>query len=219
MQIWLRPTFPFQLPLPRVLLQRRAIRERHRVHTIAKTGGRRTIIEDMAEMRAASCAGDFRSKNCRHSTSGRPDRCWFDRFPETWPAGAGIEFRRGAIKWIAAGGADIGSRPVLYHVAALGGTLSSGAPHDMELRRRKDRLPFIIPQMHFLPERNGIEPGANSDWVEVVGPRARAGKQRETTEENDYPSREAQRIPYGIASPAFLRIVVHSASPVLRRAP
>ena len=64
--------------------------QRHAVDAVALAGRRRAVVEDVAEMTAAAAAMDFGAGHEQRIVDLEADRIG-QRFPETRPAGAGIE--------------------------------------------------------------------------------------------------------------------------------
>jgi len=65
-------------------------RECDGVHTVAQPSWRRSVIEDMSEMRSAPRARNFHSED-RGGRAAFVNRFFADRLRETWPAGARIK--------------------------------------------------------------------------------------------------------------------------------
>lgn len=150
------------------------IGQRDGVHAVTQSSWRRPVIEDMSEMRAAARAGDFHPED-RRNRALFVDCLFADWLPETRPAGSGIKFVLCVVERIAAGGANVSARAVLDRVSAQRRSFGPRLPHDIVLSWRKDCLPIIVRQVHFLVERNASESGANFRGVDAAGGRARTG--------------------------------------------
>src|SRR6266849_5089297 len=157
--------------------QRFTIRQRDGVHAVAQFCRRRSVVEDMSEMRATARAGNFRSED-RQKSAAFVYRFFADRLPETRPARAGVEFRLGAVERITARGANVNAFAVIKRVTARGRSLRARSTHDVELLRGHDELPFLVCEINFLIERNSVQLGANLRRIEIARTCARASGER-----------------------------------------
>jgi hypothetical protein len=72
------------------------------VDAVAQAGGRRAVLEDVAEMGAAAAAQDFRSPHAVACVMLRIHDSFGDGLVEAGPAGAGVEFGVGIEQRLAA---------------------------------------------------------------------------------------------------------------------
>src|SRR5512133_356130 len=87
------------------------------VHAVAQSSWRRSVFEDMSQMRATACTRNFHPKD-RRRRAAFADRFFADRLPETRPACARVEFRLCAVERIAARRANVNAVAVIESVAA-----------------------------------------------------------------------------------------------------
>src|SRR5690242_15299478 len=91
--------------------------QRQTVDAVAQAGGRRAVVEDMAEMPAAAPAVDFGALHDECVVRSGSDRIR-QGLPEARPACAGFEFRLGRIKGKIAARAMEGSGAVFIEERA-----------------------------------------------------------------------------------------------------
>src|SRR6266446_10130946 len=94
------------------------ILQRDRVHAVAQSRWRRTVIEHVAEVRAATRAGDLDAKK-RGSVLRLAHSFFADRLKETRPASTGVKLRVGSIERIAASRADVSAGAMLECVPVV----------------------------------------------------------------------------------------------------
>src|SRR5216110_585801 len=150
-----------------------AVCQRDGVHTVAQSGWRRSVIEDMSEMRSTPRARNFHSED-RRERAAFVNRFFADRLPETRPAGARIEFRLRTVKRIAARRANVSAIVVIERVTAKGRQLRARSAHDVELLRRQYDQPFFVREIDFLVERNSVQLRPYLRYINIAGMRARA---------------------------------------------
>src|SRR5205807_2365503 len=98
--------------------------ERDAVHTIALTGRRRPVLEDMAEMTTATLAVHLGADHEKAAVGRRFDR-GVERRREARPAGAAVEFGAGVEHRLPAAGAMIDASTVLLVERARPGALGA----------------------------------------------------------------------------------------------
>src|SRR5437773_11775767 len=150
-----------------------AVCQRDGVHTVAQSSWRRSIIEDMSQMRSAPRARNFHSED-RRGRAAFVDRLFADRLPETRPACARVEFRLRAVERIAARRANVSAVVVIERVTAQGGQLRARSAHDVELLRRQYDQPLFIREIHFSVQRNSVELRPYLRGINITGMRAGA---------------------------------------------
>ena len=69
--------------------------QRYGVHAVTLASGIRSVVENVTEVRAASCAGDRGAQNRKAMILRQRDVLVRDGFPETGPAGAGLKLGPG----------------------------------------------------------------------------------------------------------------------------
>src|SRR5205809_4721296 len=143
------------------------------VHAVAQSSGRRSVVEDVSQMRATACARNFHSKD-RRRRAAFADGFFADRLPETRPACARVEFRLRAVERIAARRANVSAVVVIERVTAQGGQLRARSAHDVELLRRQYDQPFFVCEIDFLVERNSVQLRPYLRYINIAGMRARA---------------------------------------------
>ena len=121
----------------------------------------------MSEMRAAARARNFHSKD-RRKRAAFVHHFFADRLPETRPAGAGVEFRGGAVERIAARGANVNAFAMIKRITARRRSLRARSAHDVELLRGHDELPFLVCEIDFLIERNSVQLRMNLRRIEIA---------------------------------------------------
>src|ERR1700680_22060 len=118
--------------------------ERCRVHAVALSGGLRTVVEDMTEMRVAGCAQDLGAAHqmavvlCGANAFGRGRRV------KARPSATGIEFGFGVEEERAAARAAIASGFFVVPILAAEGRLGAFLAGDAVLLRREDGFPFGV---------------------------------------------------------------------------
>src|SRR5262249_11020071 len=117
--------------------------QRHAVDAVALTGGGRAVGKDVAQVTAAVCAVDFRSRHPVGAIDGRADRAG-SRREEARPARTGIEFRVVGEELLAAARAIEGSRTFLGIQRAAVRTLRCVLPEHLVLFRRQRLLPLLV---------------------------------------------------------------------------
>src|SRR6185312_5904120 len=111
--------------------------QRQAVDAVPLAGGWRAVVEDMAEMSAAAPAMDLRADLQQRTVFVLADGVR-QRFPEAWPARAGIEFRLRGIKGKIAAGAMEDTDSMLVEKRAGEGRLGALLPQDIVLVGRQD---------------------------------------------------------------------------------
>ena len=94
-------------------LSRWSEREAHRIDAITLPGRRRTVGEDMALVRPAPGAHDFRADHSVTVVADVFEVPLRERLGEAWPAGAALELRSALKKWQSAEPAREHSRALL----------------------------------------------------------------------------------------------------------
>src|SRR5438477_6369851 len=150
-----------------------AVHQCHGVHAVAQSSWRRSVVEDMSQMRATARARNFHSKDHRRRAAF-VDGLFADRLPETRPACARVEFRLRAVERIAARRANVSAVVVIERVTAQGGQLRARSAHDVELLRRQYDQPFFVREIYFLVERNSVQLRPYLRYINIAGMRARA---------------------------------------------
>lgn len=112
------------------------------VDTVAQSGWRGTVFENVAEMAVATVADDFGSDGEETSVGLFTDAVFLDWFPVTWPAGAGFVFGFGAEEGQVAGDAVVGSFFFVVPIEAGEGAFGSFFPNDSVLFFGQESLPF-----------------------------------------------------------------------------
>src|SRR5579863_5324300 len=103
--------------------------ERHAVHAIALAGRRRPIVENMAQMPAATAAMHLGANHEKAAVARRFDRA-VERRREARPAGAAVEFGAGVEQLLTAAGAMIDPGTVLLVERAGSGALGAVLAQD-----------------------------------------------------------------------------------------
>src|SRR4051794_17260776 len=123
--------------------RRRLEHQRKAVHAVAQAGRLRAVVEDMAEMAAATAAVDLGAQHAEGTVLGLAHRI-VERLPETRPAGAALEFRlRGKQRQVAAG-AGKDALAVLFQKRARPRPLGAVLAQDVVLLRRQLSAPFRV---------------------------------------------------------------------------
>jgi hypothetical protein len=112
------------------------------VHAVAKTGGPRAVCENVAEMRVAEAARDFRAYHAEAAICGFANIFLRDGFPETGPAGAGFEFGAGVEECVVAADAAEDSLLVIVGIFVGVRRFGSGMTRDRESVWRKLLFPI-----------------------------------------------------------------------------
>ena len=86
--------------------------QRHAIDAVAQTGGRRTIVKDMALMAAAIGAVHFGAGHEQRLVLGRAQRA-VDKGIKARPAGAAVELGLGGEQRLGAAGAEKGAGAML----------------------------------------------------------------------------------------------------------
>ncbi len=123
--------------------------QRHGVQAVAKTGRLGSVREDMSPMRVAQGAFDFRSQHPRAEVFFLAHICCGDCFPKALPASAGVEFRPGIEKRVAAINAAVESRRVLIVERTGKGEFRRRPPRYIVFERGEPLLPFGPALPHF----------------------------------------------------------------------
>src|SRR5579862_1154720 len=120
-------------------------RERDAVHAIALAGRLRPIVEDMAEMPAATPAVHFGARHEERAVAFGFDRI-LERRPKAWPAGAAVELRVGREERLAAAGAMIDAGAVFLVERARPGALGAVLAQYLVLFGGQPPAPLLIAQ-------------------------------------------------------------------------
>ena len=118
--------------------------EDYGIHAIAFAGRRRTVVEEMSEMRATAAAEDFRSVHVQGCVQLIGDRAGADGLEETWPAAGAGELGVRPEERVAAGGAVVRADAFMVPVFACKCRLSCLHARDGVDARRKNLLPDRI---------------------------------------------------------------------------
>src|SRR5258708_1619472 len=118
--------------------------QRRRVHAVPQTCGRRTVVENVAEVRVAFPAQHFHALHPEAPVRMLPDVLLRDRRPEAGPAGAGFELLTRTEQGRATTHAAVQTLLVIFPVAAGEGTLGSGVSRHGEFLRREHLPPLVF---------------------------------------------------------------------------
>ncbi len=117
--------------------------QRDAVYAVALAGRRGAVVEDVAEMAAATGAAHLRAPDAEEAAAGGDVRR-VDRLVEARPAGAGIELGLGAEERQAAAGAHEGAGARLVVERAGERPLGAPLPQDAVLLRRQLLAPLRV---------------------------------------------------------------------------
>ena len=120
------------------------------VHAVAQAGRLRAILENVAEVAAATGAVDLGAGLEEAAVRGGADVGGIDRRPEARPASAGVEFLRGVEKGQPTGRADEDTLLVNVVQRAGEGPLGAVLAQHVELLGREDLLPLVFGLDDFL---------------------------------------------------------------------
>src|SRR3984893_1694437 len=118
--------------------------ERCRVHAEALSGGLRTVVKDMAEMRVTSRAQDLGAAHQMTVVLGGADVFGFRRRVKARPSATGVEFGFGVEEQRAAARAAIAPGFFVVPILAAEGRLGAFLAGDAILLRREDGFPFGV---------------------------------------------------------------------------
>jgi hypothetical protein len=128
----------------RVRLRRRFKTQRDGVEAVAQAGGTRTVLEDVAEVGIAPRTDDFRARHAVAAVDDRFDIFLRHRLEETWPAGAGIEFRVRFEQGQVTADAVVDAILVVIVEHAAEGLFGAFAARDPVLFTGELLLPFLV---------------------------------------------------------------------------
>ena len=123
--------------------------QRRRIDAIAQARGLRTVLEDVAEVRVAPGAVDFRAPHEEGVVLARADVVR-DGCMKTRPAGAGLELGVRVEQLQVTGDAAINTRLVVVQVLAGEGAFGAVLAGNAILLRREELLPFGVGPGDFL---------------------------------------------------------------------
>src|SRR5688572_23401234 len=146
--------------------------ERHRVHAVAQAGGSRAVVENMAEMRGATCAADFLPARAGGLALALDQVMARDGLPEARPAGAGVVLGLGVVQRGIAADAAIEPRPRLPVVRPRKRPFGARLARHRIRRRRQLAAPFAVGLDHRFDGREAL---AHAGGREVLD-RDRAGQ-------------------------------------------
>src|ERR1700694_2595498 len=117
--------------------------QRKAVHAVAQAGRLRPIVEDVAEMAAATAAVNFGPQHPKGPVLGLADGV-LERLIKTRPAGTALEFRLRREQRQIAAGAGENALAMLLEQRARTGTLGTFLAQDFILLRRQLRAPLRV---------------------------------------------------------------------------
>src|SRR5258708_32772798 len=118
--------------------------QRRRVHAVPQTCGRRTVVENVAEVRVAFPAQHFPALHPEAPVRMLPDVLLRDRRPEAGPAGAGFELLTRTEQGRATTHAAVQTLLVILPAAAGKATLGSLVSRHGELLPREHLPPLAV---------------------------------------------------------------------------
>jgi hypothetical protein len=130
--------------------------QRRRVHTVAKSGRRRAVVEDVPQMRIASAAQYFGTGHVERYIDGGADVLSRDRRPETRPAGVRIELGGRAKERIAAAYAAIDSVAGPFVVLIIEGRFGARMACYLELLGLEQFTPLRVRLDHLRHRRRTL---------------------------------------------------------------
>src|SRR5215831_11085100 len=116
---------------------------RNPVDAVPQMGGRRAVVEDMAEMTAAPAAVDFGAGHAVAPVDRGFDRT-FRGIVEARPAGAAVEFLLRHEQWLGAPRTYKGAVAFFVIERAASRRLGAVLAHDLVLLRREQPSPFLV---------------------------------------------------------------------------
>jgi len=131
------------LGLYRVLLARRLEGQSDAVDAVAQSGGRRTVLEHVAEMPAAAAAVHLGARHAEAAVDGGRDGT-LEGLKKTRPAGAAFKFTPGREERLGASGAAERAGPVLLQESTGSGRLGAVAAQHGVLLGRQRFTPFLV---------------------------------------------------------------------------
>lgn len=112
------------------------------VDAVARAGGARSVVEDVAEVTFTAGADVFRAAHAKGAVGAVEHVAGGDGRVETRPAGAGIVLGGGFEKWQVAAGADEGARFLGMEERAGMGAFGTALAEDVKLLRLEALAPL-----------------------------------------------------------------------------
>src|ERR1700689_3903415 len=118
--------------------------ERRRVHAVGQPGRPRSVVEDVAEMRAAEAARQFGAHHAVSAIGDRLDSIGNERGVKARPSAARVVLGPGIEQLVAAAYAEIGALIVQIPILPGEGALGALAARDFVLLRGEQLAPFFV---------------------------------------------------------------------------